>query len=448
MADQEPKTDNPGINEDDTRTRKTVRLKSSAVTPTSIKLPTAAPIADPLTGRDTDTGNLDVLADTQTRRTVKLKPLAPQKAANTPIKLQGAGVTTTTTVNPVAPDAQNTQTRKTVMLKPATPTGINLDGSNTQTRKTVVLRPSVATPAGVNVTPKAPAPAPAPAAPAPATEAEDTSTRKTVSLRPSVATPAGLKITPAAPVTPAAPAAPAAPAVETPLAEDDTRTRKTVTLKPSAVTPAGLKIEKEDAEDATIRIQRPPRKTPAPAPAAPAAPAPVSQKRTVELDSSALVPEESGAPRQTVELPAEALVPENEVQKTMELDTSDLVDEKATVKLSRPKAPVPPVPPSKQTGEVEVNEPDQAPEAEAQPEGEKTSAAEDESVAAEEVNIEEPKKKKVPRPEVPGARRPSVAYLVMAAITLILMIGTAALTTVQYLNLCQNQNIELPVLGK
>lgn len=404
MAEQEPKTDNPGINEDDTRTRKTVRLKSSAVTPTSIKLPAAAPISDPLTGRDTDTGNLDVLADTQTRRTVKLKPLAPQKAVNTPIKLQGAGVTTTTTVNPVAQDAQNTQTRKTVMLKPAAPTGINLDGSNTQTRKTVVLRPSVATPAGVNVTPAAPAPTPAPA--------------------------------------PAAPAAPAAAPAE----EDDTRTRKTVTLKPSAVTPAGLKIEQEDSEDATIRIQRPPRKTPAPA--APAVPA-AAQKRTVELDSSALVPEENGAsPRQTVELPAAALVPENEVQKTMELDTSDLVDEKATVKLARPKAPVPPAPAAKPEAAPapaeEEKEPEAAPAEEAAPE--EAAPAAEEAVAEEEGKK---KKVKAPRPELPaGYRRPSAAYLVMALITLILLVGTTALTTVQYLNLYQNQNIELPGLGK
>ena len=163
MADQEPKVDNPGMNEDDTRTRKTVRLKSPTVTPSSIKLPAAAPIADPLTGRDTDTGNLDVLADTQTRRTVKLKPLAPQKAANTPIKLQGTGVTTTTTVTPVSPSGENTQTRKTVMLKPAAPVGINLDGANTSSRKTVVLRPSVAPVSGVNVVPAAaPAPAPSP----------------------------------------------------------------------------------------------------------------------------------------------------------------------------------------------------------------------------------------------------------------------------------------------
>ena len=249
MADQEPKTENPGINEDDTRTRKTVRLKSPSVTPSSIKLPAAAPITDPMTGRDTDTGNLDVLADTQTRRTVKLKPLAPQKAANTPIKLQGAGVTTTTTVTPIPASGMDTQTRKTVVLKPAAPAGIQLDGANTQTRKTVVLRPSVAPASGLHVTPSAPA-----------ADAEDTTTRKTVALHPSTAAPSGLKITPA-------PAAAAAGE------EDDTRTRKTVVLKPSAATPAGLKIEKEDMDDATIRIQRPPHKTPATPAAAPAAPA-------------------------------------------------------------------------------------------------------------------------------------------------------------------------------
>lgn len=425
MADQEPKTENPGINEDDTRTRKTVRLKSPSVTPSSIKLPAAAPITDPMTGRDTDTGNLDVLADTQTRRTVKLKPLAPQKAANTPIKLQGAGVTTTTTVNPVAPDVQNTQTRKTVVLKPAAPAGIQLDGANTQTRKTVVLRPSVAPASGLHVTPSAPA-----------ADAEDTTTRKTVALHPSTAAPSGLKITPA-------------PAAAAAAEEDDTRTRKTVVLKPSAATPAGLKIEKEDMDDATIRIQRPPHKTPAAPAAAPAAPA--AQKQTVELSAEALVPEE-GAPRQTVELPAEALVPENEIQKTMELDTSDLVDEKATVKLAPPKHPVPPpVPPVKKTGKVETEEPEKAPETEDAAEGAEALAEETAAAPAEEAAVAGKKQKKVkaPRPAYSAdVRRPSAAYLVMAVITLILMVGTATLTTVQYLNLCQNQNIELPGLGK
>lgn len=407
MADQEPKTENPGINEDDTRTRKTVRLKSPTVTPTSIKLPAAAPITDPMTGRDTDTGNLDVLADTQTRRTVKLKPLAPQKAANTPIKLEGAGVTTTTTVTPIPAAPADTQTRKTVVLKPAAPAGIKLDGADTQTRKTVVLRPSVAPASGVRVSPAA----------APAAGADDAAARKTVALHP---------------------AAPA-PAAE----EDDTRTRKTVVLKPSAATPAGLKIEKEDADDATIRIQRPPRKAPvAPAPAATPAPAPAAAAA-------------EATPRKTVELPAEALVPENEIQKTMELDTSDLVDEKATVKLAPPKHPVPPpVPPVKKTGKVETEEPEKAPEAEEKaeeakevesPVEEKAAAPAEEAVAAE----KKQKKVKAPRPAYSAdVRRPSAAYLVMAVITLILMIGTATLTTVQYLNLCQNQNIELPGLGK
>ena len=402
MADQEPKTENPGINEDDTRTRKTVRLKSPSVTPSSIKLPAAAPITDPMTGRDTDTGNLDVLADTQTRRTVKLKPLAPQKAANTPIKLQGAGVTTTTTVTPIPASGMDTQTRKTVVLKPAAPAGI-------------VRYPVTA---------------------APAADAEDTTTRKTVALHPSTAAPSGLKITPA-------PAAAAAGE------EDDTRTRKTVVLKPSAATPAGLKIEKEDMDDATIRIQRPPHKTPAAPAAAPAAPA--AQKQTVELSAEALVPEE-GAPRQTVELPAEALVPENEIQKTMELDTSDLVDEKATVKLAPPKHPVPPpVPPVKKTGKVETEEPEKAPETEDAAEGAEAPAEETAAAPAEEAAAAGKKQKKVkaPRPAYSAdVRRPSAAYLVMAVITLILMVGTATLTTVQYLNLCQNQNIELPGLGK
>ena len=421
MADQEPKTENPGINEDDTRTRKTVRLKSPSVTPSSIKQPAAAPIPQPMTGIDTHTGNHDVLPDTQTRRTAKLKPLAPQKAANTPIKLQGAGVTTTTTVTPIPASGMDTQTRKTVVLKPAAPAGIQLDGANTQTRKTVVLRPSVAPASGLHVTPSAPA-----------ADAEDTTTRKTVALHPSTAAPSGLKITPA-------------PAAASAGAADDTSTRKTVVLKPSAATPAGLKIEKEDMDDATIRIQRPPHKTPATPAAAPAAPA--AQKQTVELSAEALVPEE-GAPRQTVELPAEALVPENEIQKTMELDTSDLVDEKATVKLAPPKHPVPPpVPPVKKTGKVETEEPEKAPETEgAEAPAEETAAAPAEEAAAA---GKKQKKVKAPRPAYSAdVRRPSAAYLVMAVITLILMVGTATLTTVQYLNLCQNQNIELPGLGK
>lgn len=71
----------PVEDSDDTKTRKTVRLRPS-VTPAGINLTPLpkAPLTDPLSGRDTDTGNLEVMEDTQTRRTVKLKPIATQTA--------------------------------------------------------------------------------------------------------------------------------------------------------------------------------------------------------------------------------------------------------------------------------------------------------------------------------------------------------------------------------
>ena len=67
----------PVEDSDDTKTRKTVRLRPS-VTPAGINLTPLpkAPLTDPLSGRDTDTGNLEVMEDTQTRRTVKLNRVA------------------------------------------------------------------------------------------------------------------------------------------------------------------------------------------------------------------------------------------------------------------------------------------------------------------------------------------------------------------------------------
>ncbi len=137
MADQDNNLQNspvppqePMADGEDTKTRKTVRLKPSAVGPGSIKLPgvptsaASTPIADPLTGRDTDTGNLEVLEDTQTRRTVKLKPVVPTAVPH-PINLQPGSAS--------APSAME----------------------NTQTRRTVVLKPSVLPPSSVKVTPDA-----------------------------------------------------------------------------------------------------------------------------------------------------------------------------------------------------------------------------------------------------------------------------------------------------
>ena len=213
MADQENNLQNspvppqePMADGDDTKTRKTVRLKPSAVGPGSIKLPGAptpagrTPLADPLTGRDTDTGNLEVLEDTQTRRTVKLKPVAPP-TARSPISLQAGGAASGSAME------------------------------NTQTRKTVVLKPSVLSPSSVKVAPNAASETPVessdtikiarpvrgPANPAKQTVVLPTANNAAPGSAPAAPGKATVKLTP--PPAPAAPgAAPKPPQVTAPKA--------------------------------------------------------------------------------------------------------------------------------------------------------------------------------------------------------------------------------------
>ena len=213
MADQENNLQNspvppqePMADGDDTKTRKTVRLKPSAVGPGSIKLPGAptpagrTPLADPLTGRDTDTGNLEVLEDTQTRRTVKLKPVAPP-TARSPISLQAGGAASGSAME------------------------------NTQTRKTVVLKPSVLSPSSVKVAPNAASETPVessdtikiarpvrgPANPAKQTVVLPTANNAAPGSAPATPGKATVKLTP--PPAPAAPgAAPKPPQVTAPKA--------------------------------------------------------------------------------------------------------------------------------------------------------------------------------------------------------------------------------------
>ena len=359
MAEDDIKI-NAGMDDgDDTKTRKTVRLKPSAMTPASIKLPTpGAPIADPLTGRDTDTGNLEILEDTQTRRTVKLKPIAPQRVVNQPIKLQGSEVPPAASAAPAA--------------------GAAVDGENTQTRKTVVLRPSAVTPASVKLPGADP------------NSGTNTQTRKTLVLRPSAVPPSSVKVG----GQPAAPAAPAAPAPKT---------------------FAAPKTSEEAAEnDETIRISRPVK-----------AKAPVDPgKKTVMLPNQPGAVPVDNSSRKTVEMPPELL--DNSTNKTvvMPTDLSPAVeeDDKSTVKLPQPKKPAaPPAPPSGLNLKRDP-EPPKAPEPAPAP------AAKPAAMIYED------------------APRPSMAYLILAALSFVLLIGTTAITTVEYLNLCQNQNIELPGL--
>ena len=113
MADQENSVRLPS--EEDTRTRKTVRLRPIAPAPAPTQL------ADPLSGRNTNTGNLEVLSDTQTRRTVKLKPLAPAGAAAPAPVAPAAPVAPPKPVMPAAPAVEDdTRTRKSVVIRPKT----------------------------------------------------------------------------------------------------------------------------------------------------------------------------------------------------------------------------------------------------------------------------------------------------------------------------------------
>ena len=341
----------PDQDSDDTKTRKTVRLRPS-VTPAGINLTPMpkAPLTDPLSGRDTDTGNLEVMEDTQTRRTVKLKPIATQ---------------TGPAIQPKIP----------VVQKPAG------DGANTQTRKTIVLKPTAVSPASVKID------GPTGAAPS---DSDDTKTRKTVRLRPSAVTPAQLKV---------------APGSEPGEAAD---------------------IDSSD----TIKIARPTRPggmIPPKVPIKNAAPADASKATIVLPEHGPAMPkpqEEQAAPSHSLPvakpLPAGTLRPQVSPQS------------------ATPQA-VPTIPtPKKEEEDLQLK-----------PAGSANSKLPGGDLKTAEGKKEEAKKEEpfVPKPKAaagPGA--PSRLYLVLAAVSLVLIAVTATLTTVQYLNIWEKQNITLPLV--
>ena len=143
MAENDSNTPVGGFSPEDTKTRKTVRLHPAKAP----ELISQERLADPLGARDTDTSNLEILDDTQTRRTVKIKPISP--AGSSAVKLPIDADTNTRKTVVLRPqagtDGANTNTRKTVMLRPTSG-----EGENTNTRKTVMLRPMKETPATVN----------------------------------------------------------------------------------------------------------------------------------------------------------------------------------------------------------------------------------------------------------------------------------------------------------
>ncbi len=249
--DKTPVAGNASADAENTQTRKTVKLKAPAAPIPSGLNPGAAkpsPIADPLSGRDTDTGNLDVLSDTQTRKTIKLKPVMPVSEKH-PINIDAARKSATPEA---AASATGTQTRKVVMLKP-TPARHTPVDPTLAAKQTVVLNPSA--------------------------ESSDDET---------------VKVQKVAPIKPAA-------SIQTAISADNDETVKV--QKVGAPAKPGASIEAAMDEDNTVKMQRPapvaPQAAtdkptvrmaarpvapkPAPVPAAPAAPAaPAVEKKTEE----------------------------------------------------------------------------------------------------------------------------------------------------------------------
>ena len=348
--------------------RRTLKLRPATTNPAG------TPLADPMHG-ETDTSNLDVLDDTQTRKTIKIKPLNPVAP-----QVNIGGLPKTSGATPLA----GTQTRKTVVLKPQgvqsiTPAG---DGE-TQTRKAVVLSPqSGASPISGTQTRKTVVLSPQ-SAPQGATPISGTQTRKTVVLKPVASKP--VAETPVAAAAPAAEpvpdTAPVAVVPETPAVAPADNSDETVTRKATVIAD----------DDQTVKITRPkfskpvmadPNKTiklnslskpatkAAPAPAAPAAAPAAPEAPAVDQDQKE-VPMSSK--------PTEVLPPTQELKT----DTADIA------------ANIPPPPPAVITGDINDFPTDIS--------------------------------------KVSG-NKPSVFYTVIAAISLILIIASAAITLTQYLD--------------
>ncbi|MBE6365057.1 MAG: hypothetical protein E7053_04815 [Lentisphaerae bacterium] len=216
MADVE---NTPGASvslEEDTRTRKTVRLRT--LTPK-----VTGPVLDDVPAEAAG----DDVEDTRTRMTVKLKP----SAAKPPLTLKKPAVAEDSAVE-AEEGAEDTRTRMTVKLKPSA-----------AKPPLTLKKPAVAEDSSAEAE----------------DGAEDTRTRMTVKLKPSAAKP---------PLTLKKPAVAEDSAAEAEEGAEDTRTRMTVKLKPSAAKPP-LTLKKPAADGAvaaeagaegeghTVRLPRP-----------------------------------------------------------------------------------------------------------------------------------------------------------------------------------------------
>ncbi len=379
----------PAGDAQDTRTRKTVKLRAAAA-PISQDIP----VSDPLTSRDTDTGNLEILDDTQTRKTLKLKPMSPGNTGAPRLNLSGDG--------------------------------------DTQTRKTVLLRPSASAASAPGVSAAAPGKA---ASPIPATVRLDASEvaaaleettvgdDQTRAVPKPAAAPSGVKV-PGAPQLAPKPAAPAN-------VENDDQTRSVP--KPAAA-PGGVTLPSEESEDQTVKMKRPPRLTPPPAPGAPALRPPVAGgnvRATVKLASppasagTAAVPAAAPAPKPPTAAPAPkpptaAPAPKPPTAAPAPQAPTAVLEAVPAESAPAAKAAETPEPPKGGGEEISL----------APSKREQKAAENSEENAAGSSAAKAAVKSKV---EADSSNAPSLFYLILAVATLLFVACAAVITSVHYL---------------
>ena len=400
------------VDAQDTRTRKTVKLRSAA------PITQDFPVSDPLTSRDTDTGNLEILDDTQTRKTLKLKPMVPGASAGPKLNI----------------GSEDTNTRKTVILRPAAQ--VPPVNAAPAAPKPPVIPGGAAAPAPVVAPPVNPVaapvnPVPAPAVAAPKVEVDD-QTRAVP--RPAVAVAPKVEVDDQTRAVPR-PAVAAAPKVEV---DDQTR----AVPRPMAA-PGGVKLpaSEDDANaDQTVKMKRPPRLTPTPmAPGAQRPPVSGDAKATVKL-----APPPAAAPKPPVaSAAAPAAAPKPPVAPAAPAPAVAAPKPPTAAPKPPTAAPKPPT--------AAPKPPTAAPAAASAPEKAPEKAPEAAPKADEDIALAPSKRKQEPAegenaeksPKAPVSRRindeevenkPSLFYLIIAVATLLFVAAAGVITTVHYLD--------------
>ena len=386
----------------DTHTRKTVKLKPLGQSASNTNSrPVQQVIASPLQSRDTDTGNLSVMSDTQTRKTVKLKPLAP--GAHHPVQVPApAPAAAPMAVPPPAAaekKAEDDITRKVSTIKPAAKPGITLPG----------VTPKPVSPSAPTV-PMMPSPAAA------EKKAEDDITRKVSTIKPAAKP--GITLPPGGSSVSPSKQTMVLPENEAPAAAGevaDTIKLQTAAAPAVAASKQTMVLPDDDENSATVKIARPasrmgmipPKPSLTPKPVAPSALTVAAAPAVADAAAEKKLP--SLAKKETAAAPAVADdVAEKKLPSLAKKETADESADEAPKKLGLKKK-------SDDAGVAAGGPP----------------MLDDVVVTREEADGD----------------TPSVFYTVITAVAVVLLLASVALSAVNYFNLYEGQNIQLPGLS-